>query len=97
MGDGMSITTDTPGYKIYRDKNGKLFGLRDYWYLHVDTRDYLTITVKNDARDGWVYFSILDNGGYGPKHMHRIAEQKAAELNARDGCVIPCYAGGGRR
>jgi hypothetical protein len=88
----MAIKYGMPGFKFYKDTNGHIYGVRDYWYTKTDNRDYLTITVKNDARSGWVNYSILEYGGYGPKYMARIAAEKADELNARDGCVlsIPC-------
>lgn len=88
----MAIPYGFPGFMMYKDNHGKIFGVRDYWYCHTDNRDYLTITVKNDARSGWVTFSILEYGGYGPKYMAQLANNKAEEYNTRDKCVLslPC-------
>jgi hypothetical protein len=88
----MSIPYGTPGYKYYKEPNGKIYGVRDYWYTKTDNRDYLTITVMNDARSGWITYSIDDYGGYGPTYLEQLANNKAEELNLRDDCVlsIPC-------
>jgi hypothetical protein len=84
----MSIKYGTPGFAYYKDTNGRVYGVRDYWYTKTDNRDYLTITVMNDNRSGRVNFSILEYRGYEPKYMARIAQEKADELNARDKCVL---------
>jgi hypothetical protein len=93
----MAIKYGTPGYKYYKDENGRVYGLRDYWYAkeqpgYVNGGSTLSISVRNDARPEWVDFSDFNYYGYGNKYMRQKAQEKADELNARDICVlsIPC-------
>lgn len=97
----MSIPYGLPGYKFYKDTNGRIYALRGFWFAkenrgHVNGGDTLSITVRNDARDGgWVHFYDMDYFGYGMKYMRQEAQKKADELNKRDGCIlsIPCTVG----
>jgi hypothetical protein len=100
----MAIEYGTPGYKYYRDENGRIYGLRNYWYARVRTGivnggPTMDITVKNDAVDGeWYNFNDFDYFGYGNNYMTIKADEKVKELNERDFCVIPCtcYSGSKR-
>jgi len=98
------ITPDTPGYKIFRDSNGKLFGLRDKWII--EAHDEMPLIggyrpvgyhVLNYCNQNEYYcFSTLDyeyhgNHKYGARYQ---AEKKAEELNKRDNCVLAIVTGG---
>lgn len=92
----MAVKYGDPGYKYFRDHNGRVYALRDYWTVErhsgrVNGGDTLSFRVHNHARDSeWYDFNDFDYYGWGMKYMARKAEEKAAELNARDQCVIPC-------
>ena len=91
----MKVKYGDIGYKYFKDNNGKIFALRDYWYIKKDTRmNTLSYKIVNNAVDHeWYNFNDFDYYGYGMKYMARKAEEKCKELNDRDHCVIPCTVG----